>query len=78
MRSTLIDSQCTEEGTCAEGSWDPDSPTKDNWGSQGGRLFCTSLSTLTLEIYYRSLPIFKQMLEPVAAPVSSGTHPGGQ
>ena len=41
---------------CARGSWDPAGPTKDQWGDHGGRLMTTSLSALTLEVYYRYLP----------------------
>jgi len=54
MRKHLIDSQVREG--CATGSWDP---AKDLWGSQGGRLMITSLSCLTLEVYYRYLPLYK-------------------
>jgi hypothetical protein len=41
------------------GSWDPDKPTRDAWSEPGGRLMVTSLSTLTLEVYYRYLPLYK-------------------
>ncbi len=58
MRRTLIDSQC-KENNCAAGSWDPVKPQPDAWGSQGGRLMMTSLSALTLEVYYRYLPLYK-------------------
>jgi len=58
MRATLIQTQCTVPNECAEGSWAPDSPTIDRW-SQGGRLYVTALSTLSLEVYYRYLPLFK-------------------
>jgi hypothetical protein len=57
QRRVLIDSQCKEG--CATGSWDPDKPSKDPWGDAGGRLFVTSLSALTLEVYYRYLPLYK-------------------
>ena len=57
MRRVLIESQ-QKEG-CATGSWDPDRPTADAWGPQGGRLMLTSLNALTLEVYYRYLPLFK-------------------
>ena len=57
MRKVLVESQCREG--CANGSWDPDSPATDAWGHAGGRLMMTSLSTLTLEVYYRYLPLFK-------------------
>jgi hypothetical protein len=57
MRRLLIDTQCKEG--CAAGSWDPAKPTKDIWGDAGGRLMVTSLSALTLEVYYRYLPLYK-------------------
>jgi hypothetical protein len=44
-----------------DGSWDPD-PV---WGGHGGRVYSTALSALTLEVYYRHLPMHRQM--PVAA-----------
>jgi hypothetical protein len=57
MRRVLIESQ-DREG-CATGSWDPEKPAADVWGSQGGRLMTTSFNALTLEVYYRYLPLFK-------------------
>jgi hypothetical protein len=57
MRRTLISTQCTKGG-CEEGSWDPERPTVDTW-SQAGRLYVTAMSTLTLEVYYRYLPLFR-------------------
>ena len=57
MRSLLIKSQ--EKNGCETGSWDPAKPSPDAWGRQGGRLMCTSLSCLTLEVYYRYLPLYK-------------------
>ena len=57
MRRVLIETQ-VKEG-CATGSWDPDRPTADVWGASGGRLMTTSFSALTLEIYYRYLPLFQ-------------------
>lgn len=38
------------------GSW---SPAGDHWGKAGGRLMMTSLACLTLEVYYRHLPLFR-------------------
>ncbi len=58
MRRTLIDAQCKADN-CAAGSWDPAKPVPDAWGTQGGRLMMTSLSALTLEVYYRYLPLYK-------------------
>jgi hypothetical protein len=57
MRKTLIESQCHQG--CAAGSWDPENPTLDTWGAQGGRIVTTAFSTLTLEIYYRYLPLYQ-------------------
>ncbi len=60
MRKLLIDTQIKDGGNaCAVGSWDPDRPTKDHWSDAGGRLMVTSLSCLTLEVYYRYLPLYK-------------------
>jgi hypothetical protein len=57
MRKILVDTQVRKG--CAEGSWDPTAPAKDAWGDYGGRLLMTSLSCLTLEVYYRYLPLYK-------------------
>ena len=57
MRKMLIDSQ--EKEGCAAGSWDPMKPGKDAWAEPGGRIMVTSLSCLTLEVYYRYLPLYK-------------------
>ena len=57
MRHALIDSQIKQG--CAEGSWDPIRPAKDPYGEPGGRIFVTGLSTLSLEVYYRYLPLYK-------------------
>jgi len=40
------------DGTAA-GSFDPD----DLWGGYGGRVYSTALATLSLEVYYRYLPV---------------------
>src|SRR5262249_8474558 len=37
------------------GSW---SPQGDQWGQAGGRLMVTSLNLLSLEVYYRYLPLY--------------------
>lgn len=39
----------------ADGSWDPRGP----WGAYGGRIYSTALATLSLEVYYRYLPLYK-------------------
>lgn len=50
----LLVSQQVENGPDA-GSWDPN----DRWGRNGGRLYSTALATLTLEVYYRFLPLYR-------------------
>jgi hypothetical protein len=37
------------------GSWDPDDSL---YGSKGGRIYCTALATLSLEVYYRFLRLY--------------------
>src|SRR5262249_61878816 len=46
VRELLIGMQI-KDGTCANGSWDPEFPAADIWGQRAGRLFTTSLSILT-------------------------------
>jgi hypothetical protein len=46
-----------------DGSWDPD-PV---WGGHGGRVYSTALAAMTLEVYYRHLPMHKQRAGAVAA-----------
>jgi hypothetical protein len=55
MREYLIKSQ--ERQGHKAGSWDP---TGDEWAHMGGRLYETSLSILTLEVYYRHLPLYRR------------------
>ena len=79
MRKLLITTQIRDQTRCANGSWDPDQPAKDQWGSQGGRLMTTALACLTLEVYYRYLPLFKLDAEPAAKPAAEAApeHPFG-
>ena len=39
------------------GSWDPDDSI---YGTRGGRIYCTALATLTLEVYYRYLRLYAE------------------
>jgi hypothetical protein len=56
MRDILVKSQdVDEENTATFGSW---SSQGDNWGRTGGRLMITSLNLLTLEVYYRHVPMW--------------------
>jgi hypothetical protein len=52
IRSALVSRQ-VKEGPLA-GSWD----TNDLWGGHGGRVYTTAMAALTLEVYYRFLPIY--------------------
>jgi hypothetical protein len=54
MRELLVKAQDNDQGPLA-GSW---SPVGDMHGGAGGRLMQTSLSILTLEVYYRHLPLY--------------------
>lgn len=40
------------------GSWDPNNPLPDRWAPHAGRLYVTTLNLLSLEVYYRHLPIY--------------------
>lgn len=55
MREILIESQ--ERRGHEAGSWDPEGPLT----APGGRLYMTALATCSLEVYYRHLPIFRQI-----------------
>ena len=57
MRDQLIKSQAKTDGPLM-GSWrlqggDPGSPS-------GGRIYCTAMCCMTLEVYYRHLPLYRQ------------------
>jgi hypothetical protein len=59
MKKTLLDNQCKGgpmDGSVQDkdGSWDPHS-----WiDLYGGRVFTTALGALSLEVYYRYLPMY--------------------
>jgi len=55
MRDALVNTQ-EKQGKSA-GSWAP----RGEHASAGGRLYMTSLAVCTLEVYYRHLPIFRQI-----------------
>jgi hypothetical protein len=55
MREQLVETQ-VNEGPAA-GSWD----VTDPHGYAGGRLYQTALSILTLEVYYRYLPVYREI-----------------
>jgi hypothetical protein len=55
MRESLIKKQDQNQSSPNFGSW---SPKGDAFGAVGGRLMMTSLNLLTLEVYYRYLPLY--------------------
>ena len=55
MRDLLTGSQVRKDGATL-GSWDVDG----EWGKRYGRLGTTALNALTLEVYYRYLPLYKR------------------
>jgi hypothetical protein len=55
MRKQLVSRQITDGP--AAGSWSPLGPHSDS----GGQIYQTALSLLTLEVYYRHLPIYRQL-----------------
>jgi hypothetical protein len=56
----LADSQETT-GDLA-GSWDPYRPAPDRWARHAGRLYVTAMNLLSLEVYYRHLPLYEDGL----------------
>jgi len=58
LRDGLVSMQVRNKG-CDYGSWDPLRPVPDRWGGEAGRLYTTAMSILTLEVYYRYLPLYK-------------------
>ena len=56
VREILVATQ--DKKSANAGSWNP---ADFQWGSRGGRIYTTSLSVCTLEVYYRHLPLFKQI-----------------
>ncbi len=59
MHSLLVDSQVTEGKL--QGSWNPTFPVPDRWAAQAGRMYVTTLNLLTLEVFYRHLPIYEEI-----------------
>jgi hypothetical protein len=74
MRDQLVASQ-SHSGDSA-GSWPTD---RSQHSETGGRLYTTCLCIMTLEVYYRYLPIYRQpsVAEPIptTAAVASGELP---
>ncbi len=56
LHPLLINSQ-VRDGDMS-GSWEPLGEIPDAWGKFGGRLYVTTLNLLSLEVYYRHLPLY--------------------
>ncbi len=57
LQTRLVKTQRSEPPLA--GSWDPD----PLWGSYGGRIYSTAMSALCLEVYYRFLPLYREIKE---------------
>lgn len=57
LKPILIDGQI--KSGPEEGSWDPKNPVPDRWSIHAGRLYLTTMNLLSLEVYYRHLPIYE-------------------
>jgi hypothetical protein len=57
MREHLLRTQIKEGH--ATGSWDAEGA---DWGARGGRLYSTSLALMTLQVYYRHLPMYRKII----------------
>lgn len=57
LHPLLVDTQ-VKDGDLT-GSWDPRKPIPDKWGPHAGRLYVTTMNLLSLEVFYRHLPIYE-------------------
>ena len=55
MRDQMVNTQ--SKAGAEKGSWYIGG---DHGARAGGRLYCTSMATMILEVYYRHMPLFKQ------------------
>jgi hypothetical protein len=73
MRQRVPEAQLTSGRE--SGSWDPDRPTADKWGTLAGRLYTTCLSIYILEVYYRHLPLYANVYSLAAETAPAATVP---
>ena len=62
LRDQIVGLQCSSGHQT--GSWEPD---ESLYGSKGGRIYCTALAALTLEVYYRYLRLYDEPKIPLEA-----------
>jgi hypothetical protein len=58
LHPLLVDTQI-KQGPLA-GSWQPRGPVPDRWSNHAGRLYVTTMNILSLEVYYRHLPLYEE------------------
>ena len=61
FRDALVKAQVhkvTEGGKFVRGSWDPKNHKRGT--GKAGRVYCTAMAILSLEVYYRFLPVYKR------------------
>ena len=60
FRAPLVKAQVHKrfdaQGRFVRGSWNPEN---HHWGKRGGRVYSTAMAILSLEVYYRFLPVYK-------------------
>ena len=61
VRDTLT--KCQVRTGKDEGSW----PPKSRWALRGGRVYSTAMAIITLEVYYRYAPIYREVVDKVLA-----------
>lgn len=54
LKEAIVGHQLLDVTLCSNGSWDP----VDRWSVAGGRIYCTAINALTLEVYYRYANVF--------------------
>jgi hypothetical protein len=69
IREHLIRTQ--QKDGCKKGSWNPEGT---DWGNRGGRLYATGLALMTLQVYYRHLPLYR----PIIRTATGGGTFGGE
>jgi hypothetical protein len=70
MRDKIVGLQSTSGHRT--GSWDPDSSL---YGAKGGRIYCTTLAALSLEVYYRYLRLYDEPKIPLDAGANAARRP---
>ncbi len=70
IRDRIVQLQC--KSGHQTGSWEPDGSI---YGAKGGRIYCTALAALTLEVYYRYLRLYDDPKLPTSPSGPSRSRP---